>query len=207
MLRRLLNWLYPPHHEIALFTMAVALVALALLAPELQELVLTALNHLWMVAPSETQGIWEATKAYVGALVVTLMVVVSIGTSLYLPFTRKKHDDLIMSLVFIHVIVIATSNFLLFQAQGDLASGVLAAASFLYFTVMAISLRFKWLKVSTSDEHATLGQAAIAALSVIVLTAVSSLLIELHWAHCYAISAGYAILIAEIFEALTKTRT
>lgn len=202
MLRRLLERLYPPRDEITIFTMAVAFVALVFIAADFRN-ALSNGTLIVLVDLRETifpSSFWEGIKVSAGFVVLVSVFMSSLALSLFLPFTTRNLDVFVSLTVLAHVILICISNFVAYDTHRDLTSGIFSVASLLYFFVLSVGLRFRLLTISTTNKQATSVQDRVAAISVVVLVAVSSVGFNLHWANCYAIAAAYAIGIAQLVK-------
>ena len=182
--------------------MAVAVVALVFIAPDFRNALTSAtLTVLVDIRDDVFQAsYWEGIKVSAGLAILVFTLIISLALSLYLPFTERNLDVFVFFVVFAHVILVCTSNFLVFEARHDPISGIFAAASLLYFFLLSIGLRFRLMTISTTKKQASSTQAIFAALSVIVLVAVLSIGFNLHWANCYAIAAAYAVGVAQLIE-------
>ena len=201
---RFFQFLFPRRHELALFSMAVALCALILTAPDFRSIVYAGVSFVvGSISQAFDESTWEGIKALVGGGGLLLVTASSIGVSLYLPFTKRNFDVFLPIVIGIHLIVVMTSNFLLFEERQDIASAIIAGAGLLYFMLFAMAYRLRYLSTFTSSHHASPKQALIVALSVILFVALLTVGFNWHWAHSYACVLGYALLIDSVAKAFS----
>ena len=182
--------------------MAVAFVALVFIAPDFRGALASGAitvytdfrDDVFQVSPL------EGIIASFGLVILVFIFLISLGYSLYLPYTKRKLDAFVFFMVFAHIIVICISNYVVYEARREPISMMFAIASFLYLFVLMFGVRFGYLQISTSEKQASSLQARIAAISVLILVAVLSIGFSLHWANCYAIAAVYAVVSAQLVE-------
>ena len=202
-MRRLFQKLCPPRDEIAIYTTAVGLIALALVDPVFREQMAWFAKVIGVESTAEgfQTSRLKGIMHFYGGVMIIFTCIGSLAASLYLPLTRRRLDHFVEPVIVAHILIILASNILHFNKQQDVLSGVFAFASALYMFVFAIGYRFRLLTTLVSGRHASTRQAAIATISVIVLVGVLSLGAKLHWVHCYAIATGYAVGLASFFSA------
>lgn len=204
-MRSLFVKLVPPRDEISIFTMAVGLIAIGFADGNFRDSLSFVVIALLVEFPSKgfEASRFEGITYLYGGVMFVLVSAASVAASLYLPFTQRKTDltDIVVRLVVLaHVIIICASNFLAFENQQNILSWFFTVTSFLYLMIFSFGFRFRLLTAVISDRQATARQAAIAAVSVTLLIMVLSLGLNMHWAHCYALAAGYAVVLAKFFD-------
>lgn len=204
-MRRLFAKLCPPRDEIAIYTMSVSLIVLVLADEPFRDLLSSFTVMALVEAPAEAfeMSRWEGFKSFSSAVIVALLCMASLVVSLYLPFTRQKLDDFVSLVIFAHLTIICTSNFLIAEKQGDVISALFAIMSLFYILIFSVGLRFRLITAVISDLQASRQQAMIAGVSVALIIVVLSLGFNLHWANCYAIAATYAIVLTKFIEILS----
>lgn len=201
-LRRLLDRLYPPHEEIAIYATAVGLATLAYTSAGFREALSLVVMGMLVELPAEAFQVsrLKGVVVFIGGVLMFLTFLVSLAISFYLPFTRQRLDVFVRLMIVAHVVLIFASNVAIVQAQQDVLSWILVVASGLYVFVFFIGQRYGVLDLVISDCHASPRQGVIAAVSVASLVAILSLGFNVHWAHCYAIATAFAIGMANAFE-------
>lgn len=201
-MRRFLKKLYPDHDELAIFTMAVGVIALAILDPAFRAMLSTGAHILLVVNPAEgfQEGTWHGIKLLFGGVVLVSITILSLYASLHLPFTQRNLDVFVAVVVIAHSMLITAGNFLLWQSSQDPVSGLFAIGSLLWFFGFCLYYRYGDATISTTAEQATARQALIATASVALLLAAASVGFGVHWAHCYAIAAAYAVGLTKLVD-------
>lgn len=210
-MRRLFAKLCPPRDEIAIYTMSVSLIIIFFADETFRDLLSSFTVKVLVEGPAKAfETSWrEGFKALSSGVIVALICMASLVASLYLPFTRRKPDDLVSLVIIAHLTIICVSNSLVAEKQGDeinvqfLISVLFALMSLFYILVFVVGLRFRLLTAVISDGQASGRQAMIAGVSVALLVIVLSLGFNLHWAHCYAIAATYAIVLTKFIDFLS----
>lgn len=201
LIRRLLEKLYPPHEEIAIYTTAVGLVALAFTSPGFRDSLSFIAVAMLAELPAEEFQVspFKGVVLFFGGMIFLVVSLFSLAMSLYLPFTRRRFDLLVELMIMAHVILIFASNALFFHKQQDVLSLFLVVASFFYMLIFFVGYRWGFMNIVISDHHASARQGVIAAVSVAILVTVLSLGFNMHWAHCYALATAYAVGMAKVF--------
>lgn len=201
-MRNFLKKLYPDHDELAIFTMAVSIIALAIFDADFRTLLLNGLNVMFVEIPGKEfeQGFWHGIKLFSGAMMLLLVSVFALVGSLYLPFTRQNLDVMVTLVVFYHVILLFTANFLAWDKDQNPVSAIFFVGSFLWTFGFFIKHRRSGSTIETTHRQASAREAAIAGISVLTLVAVCSAGFGLHWAHCYGLAMAYAIGLTQFFE-------
>ena len=177
--------LYPAPHELAVFSMGVSLVALCLVDIEFMRIMVSVVGLM-------------AMDLKIGFFI--LMFFLSLVASLVLPFTKRNFDGLLGFIMIAHMMIICSSNWQIWESHGDPFSGSIAIASVIWMLGFFVALRWGWIDIKTSEEHANRRQAGIAVLSILAITLFLSLGLDLHWAHCYAFAAAYSVVLAKFLE-------
>lgn len=203
LMSRLFYFIFPRRHELALFSMAVAMLALVVAAPDFRGLITSAISYIAEdLLQTFRASTWEGLKSLVGASGIVFAIASSIFVSLYLPFTEKNFDVFLPVIIGIHLLVVMTSNFLLFQERQDAPSAIIAGAGLIYFMLFCTAYRLRYVTHFTSAHQATPRQALIAALSVFALVVLLSAGLGWHWAHSYAFVLGYALTVGSFANAI-----
>lgn len=199
---RLLDRIFPPHEEIAIFSAAVCLVALAIMSSEFRS-ALYFVGYVFLIEyPKEgfAESIWKGLWSVFGGYILIFSLLGSLSMSLYLPFTNRRMDPFIELMIIIHILLIFASNLLTFNENQNFFSGLIFSASFLYLFFFFVGIRFRFLHLRISDKQASAQQGVIAAASVSLLVFLLTIGFRMHWAHCYAIATVVAIGMARIIE-------
>lgn len=210
-MRRLFAKLCPPRDEIVIYTMSVSLIVIFFADETFRDLLSSFTVKVLVEGPAKAfeMSWWEGFEALSSGVIVALICVASLVASLYLPFTRRKLDDLVSLVIIAHLTIICVSNSLVVEKQGDaidvqfLISVLFALMSLFYILVFVVGLRFRLLTTVISDRQASGQKAMIAGVSVALLVVIFSLGFSLHWANCYAIAATYAIVLTKFFDVLS----
>lgn len=182
--------------------MAVAFFALVMISPDFRNVLTSGILTVVVDIRDDVfpASVWEGIKVSSGLVLLVTLFIISLALSLYLPFTRRNLDAFVAVMIIAHVILVCVSNYFVFEERRDPISGIFALASLLYIFVLSLGVRFRLLTISTTEKQASSTQARITALSVVVLVAILTIGFNLHWANCYAITAVYAVVIAQLIE-------
>lgn len=201
-IRRLLDRAFPPHEELAIFSAAVCLVALAIMSPDFRS-ALYFVGYFFLIEyPKEgfAESIWKGLWSVFGGYAFVLSILASLGMSLKLPFTMRRMDVFVELMIIIHILLIFASNLLAFNENQNFFSGLIFSSSFLYLFFFFVGIRFRFLYLRVSDLQATAQQGFVAAAVASLLVFLLAVGFRMHWAHCYAISTVVAIGMARIIE-------
>lgn len=192
--RRVLRRIYPAHDELAVYSMALGLGFLVLFDQDFATLLGRAMYEVFVVLAVEKfdAGWWDGIVYLFGMAALFLCTAYGLIASVYLPFTRRRFDLYVVFVIMAHAIMMCVANIVLAQQDGGIVNWLIAGGSLLWLLGYFACLREHRVDYLT-ERQASKQEAWIAGIAVFGGIAICSLVLQWHWANCYAFSFVSAV--------------
>lgn len=187
-MKRWIRNLYPPHDEIAVFLMSVAVITLVIVSPEVRAWVQDGLGkyaHSVRQFVSETSYTLENVGDAFSALVLLpSLLLASFAAALYLPFTTRDLRELCVIVALLHACLMIAANVVALQQDPHLVNTV-----FLFYALSwIVVIRVRAPRELIADRQAHPLEGLYYAIACVLLLVIMLRWLNLHWAIAYSLS-------------------
>lgn len=199
-MRKILTRIYPAHDELAIYAMALSILSLALFDQEFAMLLVKGAYLFFIQGTIDAYQStwWEGLRQLFTASVMSVMTLASLVVSLYLPFTSRRFDLLVVFVVVAHSIIICVANFVAAQEDSTGISAIIALATFLWMTGYFACLRYGVIREVVTHRQASRREGLMAGLLAVAAILVCAVVLNWHWAHSYAFAAVSAVAVTQV---------
>lgn len=187
-MKRWIHRLYPPHDEIAVFLMSIAVITLAIVSPEVRAWVGDGMGQY---AHSVRQFVNETPytlanigDAFGGLVLLPIVLLVSFVAALYLPFTTRELRHLSVIVTAMHAILMIVANGVAFEQNPHLVNVVFLVYAMSWIVVLRVRDPHELI----SDRQAHPLEGLYYAVACVSLLVVMLRWLDLHWAIAYSLS-------------------